>query len=60
MAVVSVMMPTYNAELYIAAALDSILQQDHPDIQIVVSDDASKDRTQAIIREYAERFPQKI
>lgn len=60
MAVVSVMMPTYNAELYIAAALDSILQQDHPDIQIVVSDDASKDRTQAIIREYVERFPQKI
>ncbi|UVL28181.1 glycosyltransferase [Pseudomonas donghuensis] len=60
MAVVSIMMPTYNAEKYIAAALDSILQQDYPAIQIVVADDASADGTQAIIRSYVERYPGKI
>ncbi|CAM4013451.1 putative glycosyltransferase EpsE [Pseudomonas reidholzensis] len=60
MAVISVMMPTYNAENYIVAALDSILQQDYPDLQVVVSDDASSDGTQAIIRQYAERYPSKI
>ncbi|MFB4393745.1 MULTISPECIES: glycosyltransferase [unclassified Pseudomonas] len=60
MTLVSVMMPAYNAENYIAAALDSILEQSYPNIQIVVADDASTDRTPAIIREYAERFPGKI
>lgn len=60
MAVISVMMPAYNAEKYISAALESILQQDHPDIQIVVTDDAYAGGAHAIIRSYAERYPEKI
>lgn len=60
MAMISVMMPAYNAEKYIAAALDSILEQCYPHIQIVVADDASTDSTPSIIRNYAERYPDKI
>jgi glycosyltransferase involved in cell wall biosynthesis len=57
---VSVMMPTYNAERYVAAALDSILSQDYDNIQIVVCDDASQDKTAEIITAYSVRHPGKI
>ncbi|VVN43726.1 hypothetical protein PS663_05623 [Pseudomonas fluorescens] len=57
---VSVMMPTYNAERYVAAALDSILSQDYENIQIVVCDDASQDKTADIITAYGLRYPEKI
>jgi glycosyltransferase involved in cell wall biosynthesis len=55
---VSVMVITYNHERYIRKALDSILMQecDFP-IEINVIDDASTDATQAIAREYNQRFP---
>ncbi|WP_339428411.1 MULTISPECIES: glycosyltransferase [unclassified Pseudomonas] len=57
---VSVMMPTYNAERYVAAALDSILNQDYDNIQVVVCDDASQDKTAEIISTYCLRYPEKI
>lgn len=56
-ALVSVMIPTYNHEHFIAECLDSILTQDYPALEIVVSDDASQDSTPAILREYASRHP---
>lgn len=59
MAMISVMMPAYNAEKYTAAALDSTLQQCYSHVQIVVADDASTDSTPLIIRDYAERYPDK-
>ena len=43
---VSVMVPVYNAEDYIEECLDSILNQDYKNIEIVVSDDCSSDNTQ--------------
>jgi glycosyltransferase involved in cell wall biosynthesis len=58
---VSVAVTTYNHELYIAHCLESILRQktDFP-IEVIIRDDASLDRTAAIIRAYAEKFPQII
>ncbi|NWC95263.1 MULTISPECIES: glycosyltransferase [unclassified Pseudomonas] len=53
-------MPTYNAEQYVAAALDSILIQDYEHLQVIACDDASQDRTGDIIRDYSLRFPGKI
>lgn len=55
---VSVMLITFNHEHFLRQALDSILMQkrDFP-IEINVIDDASTDGTQAIAREYSERFP---
>lgn len=46
---ISVCMATYNGEKYIQAQLDSILKQIGPDDEIVISDDGSKDNTQAVI-----------
>lgn len=57
----SVSCSAYNHEAFIRDALDGFLAQetDFP-FEVVVSDDASTDRTAAVIREYELRFPDKI
>jgi glycosyltransferase involved in cell wall biosynthesis len=50
---VSVGLPVYNGENYLAEAIDSILSQTLVDFELVISDNASTDRTQAICRRYA-------
>lgn len=57
---VSIWVIAYNQEGYIAEALQSALDQDYPNLQIVVSDDASTDRTPAIIADMAKRHPDHI
>lgn len=57
---VSIMMPAYNAELFIAEAIESVLNQDYSNIQLVICDDASTDNTAKIILDYQRRFPEKI
>ena len=58
---VSVLMLTYYHEKYVAQALDSVLsQQTNLRYEILVGDDASGDRTQEIIKEYAARYPEII
>lgn len=54
---VSISLPAYNEETQIAAALDSLLQLDYPAdrLHILVVSDASSDRTDEIVREYAPR-----
>ena len=52
---VSIGMPVYNGEAYLRGALDSLLQQDYPEFEIILSDDASTDGTSEICREYAMR-----
>jgi glycosyltransferase involved in cell wall biosynthesis len=54
---VSVLVLTYNAANFIRESLDSILAQGYDDLQIVVSDDASRDGTQDILREYSAKHP---
>lgn len=55
---VSVFCLTFNQEKYIKDALDSFLNQlVNFNVEIVVHDDASTDGTQAILREYAKKFP---
>ena len=49
---VSVIVPVYNSEKYIAEALDSILASDYADIEVVCVDDGSKDDSLRILREY--------
>lgn len=55
----SVICPIYNEEKYIPQFLDSILQQDYPkdDLEILLVDGMSKDRTRDIISEYAAKYP---
>lgn len=52
---VSVIVPVYNSEKYIAEALDSILASDYVDIEVVCVDDGSKDASLQILNEYALR-----
>ncbi len=54
---VSVGLPVYNGEEYLAGSLESLLAQTFTDFEIVISDNASTDSTLAICVEYAERDP---
>lgn len=49
---VDVLIPTYNREQYIEECLDSILNQTYKDINIIIYDDGSTDRTKQIIENY--------
>ena len=57
---VLVLVAARNGEPYIGEQLDSILAQTVPGIRILVSDDCSRDRTPEIVREYEERFPERV
>ncbi|GHE14316.1 glycosyltransferase family 2 protein [Klenkia taihuensis] len=50
---VSVLVPTYNGERFIKAAVRSALAQSHRDLEVVVGDDASTDRTPEVLAELA-------
>lgn len=52
---VSIGLPTHNGERYVAEALESLLAQDHPFLEVVVSDNASTDRTPDIVRDFVRR-----
>ena len=58
---VSICLMTYNHENYIDQAIQSVLMQRVDfDIEIIIGEDFSTDRTRAIISEYQERYPEKI
>lgn len=52
---VSIGLPVYNGERYLTATIDSVLAQDFADFELIVSDNASTDRTGEICRDYARR-----
>lgn len=51
---------SYNNAAYIGECIESCLAQTYPNVEIVVADDASTDRSPDIIREYVKRYPNKI
>ena len=53
MPLVSIIIPTFNSELYIRETLESAVSQTLKDIEIIIADCASKDKTLEIINEYA-------
>src|SRR4051794_18295236 len=53
---VSVIIPAYNAEEHIAAALESVARQTYGDWEVVVGDDGSTDRTAEIVAGFGDRF----
>ena len=51
---ISVVMPAYNAEKYIGAAIDSILSQSFTDFEFLILNDCSTDSTEQIIKSYTD------
>ncbi|HET6324545.1 MAG TPA: glycosyltransferase, partial [Planctomycetaceae bacterium] len=52
---ISIGMPVFNGEKYIVEALDSILGQTYSDFELIISDNASNDRTAEICQEFARK-----
>lgn len=50
---ISVIMPAYNGEKYIGSAIASVLAQSETDLELIIVNDGSTDRTQEIIEGYA-------
>ena len=49
---VSIVLPVYNGEQYIAGAIDSILAQEYGNFELIVIDDGSTDRTPKILERF--------
>ena len=52
---VSVIMPSYNAEKYIAESIESVLHQTYANWGLVITDDCSTDRTTDIVKSYCQQ-----
>jgi GT2 family glycosyltransferase len=57
---VSVVIPAYNGQRFIAAALDSVREQGDESIELVIVNDGSTDRTPEIVREFAKVLPIRV
>lgn len=54
---VSVAIPVFNGCPYLAETISSVLSQDYPNIELIITDNASTDDTEAVCREFAARDP---
>ena len=54
---VSIGLPVFNGERFLAEAIDSLLSQTYRDFELIISDNASTDRTDEICRAYAAQDP---
>jgi len=54
---VSIGLPVYNGERYLAEAIDSLLAQTYQDLELIISDNGSTDRTAEMCAQYSARDP---
>jgi glycosyltransferase involved in cell wall biosynthesis len=55
MPTISIVMPAYNVERYIAQAIESVQRQTYKDWELVIVDDASTDGTAEVVNRYAQK-----
>ncbi len=53
---VSVILPTFNRAWSLEAAIDSVLNQDYPHIELIIVDDGSTDNTPQLLNAYKSKF----
>lgn len=54
---ISIVVPAYNAEKYIADTINSVLNQTYKDWELIIVDDGSKDNTASIVKQFCEKDP---
>ena len=52
---VSIIMPCYNAEPFIAQSIDSVLAQTYDNWELIITDDGSTDKSVEIVRAYCDK-----
>lgn len=57
---VSVAIVTYNQKEFLIEAIESVLQQDYDNIEIIVGDDCSIDGSQNLLLDYQTKYPEKF
>jgi glycosyltransferase involved in cell wall biosynthesis len=57
---VCICIPVYNGENTIRQTLQSLIDQDYPNYEILVCDNLSTDNTSDIVKEYTRKYPEKI
>ena len=55
MSLISVIVPVYNVEKYLAKCLDTILVQTFTDIEVICVNDGSTDGSRKILEEYSKK-----
>lgn len=58
--VITIVIPSYNMEAYLPQNLDSLITENIDDVEILVINDGSKDKTSDIGHEYERRYPNSI
>jgi len=53
---VSVIIPTYNSGVFLKEAVESALDQDYPNLEVVVVDDGSTDDSLSLVTKYFDRI----
>jgi glycosyltransferase involved in cell wall biosynthesis len=56
----SIITAAYNSEKTISRAIESVVNQDYPNLEYIIIDGASTDKTIDIIKKYKEKYPEKI
>ena len=56
----SIILPVYNAEKYVANAINSVINQDYKNWELIIVDDGSNDNSCKIIKEMREQSIDKI
>ena len=57
---VSIIVPVYNSEKYLRECIDSLLYQTHDDLEIIMVDDCSKDKSYDVMRRIKDNNPRRI
>ena len=57
---VCILMATYNGAAYVRQQIESVLQQENADIQLILSDDGSEDGTDEILAGYEKKYPEHV